>query len=130
MNGLVYTCQAANEALQRSVHDAITLQVLYKPVFEENSVQHVTGVEKESLVVTVKADGNPPNIAYTWTKDGLPISRVGGSSSNSLSDRIISDGPMLNITKIHRNDAGVYSVEATNSQGGNVLNINVTVECK
>lgn len=28
MNGIVYTCQAMNEALQRSVHDAITLQVL------------------------------------------------------------------------------------------------------
>ncbi|KAJ8943779.1 hypothetical protein NQ314_009658 [Rhamnusium bicolor] len=28
MNGIVYTCQAHNEALQRSVHDAITLQVL------------------------------------------------------------------------------------------------------
>lgn len=28
LNGIVYTCQATNEALQRSVHDAITLQVL------------------------------------------------------------------------------------------------------
>lgn len=30
LNGIVYTCQATNEALQRSVHDAITLQVLCK----------------------------------------------------------------------------------------------------
>lgn len=30
MNGMVYTCQANNEALQRSVHDAVTLQVLCK----------------------------------------------------------------------------------------------------
>lgn len=30
INGVVYTCQASNEALQRSVHDAITLQVLCK----------------------------------------------------------------------------------------------------
>lgn len=30
MNGIVYTCQATNEALQRSVHDAITLEVLCK----------------------------------------------------------------------------------------------------
>lgn len=28
INGVVYTCQASNEALQRSVHDGITLQVL------------------------------------------------------------------------------------------------------
>lgn len=30
LNGIVYTCQATNEALKRSVHDAITLQVLCK----------------------------------------------------------------------------------------------------
>lgn len=30
INGVVYTCQASNEALQRSVHNAITLQVLCK----------------------------------------------------------------------------------------------------
>lgn len=30
MDGLVYTCQAMNLALQRSVHDAITMNVLCK----------------------------------------------------------------------------------------------------
>lgn len=30
LNGIVYTCQATNDALERSVHDAITLQILCK----------------------------------------------------------------------------------------------------
>lgn len=30
LNGVVYTCQATNEAMQRSVHDALVLQVLCK----------------------------------------------------------------------------------------------------
>lgn len=30
MNGIVYTCQSNNEALQRSVHEAVSLQVLCK----------------------------------------------------------------------------------------------------
>lgn len=30
MDGLVYTCQAMNLALQRSVHDAVTMNVLCK----------------------------------------------------------------------------------------------------
>lgn len=30
LNGIVYTCQATNEALQRSIHDAIALHVLCK----------------------------------------------------------------------------------------------------
>lgn len=33
MNGIIYTCQSANEALQRNVHEAITLQVLCKKYF-------------------------------------------------------------------------------------------------
>lgn len=30
MNGIIYTCQSNNEALQRSVHEAVSLQVLCK----------------------------------------------------------------------------------------------------
>ncbi|CAH1372536.1 unnamed protein product [Tenebrio molitor] len=125
LNGIVYTCQATNEALQRSVHDAITLQVLYKPVFDKDNEEAVTGVEGEPLIITLKADGNPQNIAYTWTKDGLPIIQ---SSSSSGVERIISDGPVLNITKLSRHDAGTYTCEALNSQGSSVTQINITVQ--
>lgn len=34
MNGIVYTCQSNNEALQRSVHEAQSLQVLCKLIFD------------------------------------------------------------------------------------------------
>lgn len=33
MNGAVYTCQAMNEVLQRSVHDALALKVLCEYFF-------------------------------------------------------------------------------------------------
>lgn len=33
MNGIVYTCQSNNEALQRSVHESVSLQVLCKISF-------------------------------------------------------------------------------------------------
>jgi hypothetical protein len=84
-------------------------------------------VEGEPLIITLKADGNPQNIAYTWTKDGLPIIQ---SSSSSGVERIISDGPVLNITKLSRHDAGTYTCEALNSQGSSVTQINITVQCK
>lgn len=45
LNGIVYTCQATNEALQRSVHDAITLQVLCKFLF------YIKHLESFTLVV-------------------------------------------------------------------------------
>nr|CAH7753210.1 unnamed protein product [Callosobruchus chinensis] len=125
MNGIVYTCQATNEALERSVHDAITLQVLYKPVFDKNNEESVTGIENEPLIISLKADGNPTNIAYTWTKDGLPITQESSSTGN---ERIVSDGSTLNITRLSRHDAGTYTCEALNSQGSSVATVNVTVQ--
>lgn len=50
--------------------------------------------------------------------------------SRTGTDRIISDGSTLNITKLTRFDAGIYTCEAVNSQGNSVANVNVTVQCK
>lgn len=71
------------------------------------------------------ASANPMSIAYTWTKDGLPIM----TSKNGV-ERIVSEGPILNVTKLNRNDAGIYTCEAVNSQGAAMINITVVVECK
>lgn len=95
------------------------------PKFTPPPSSTVVGVEGEPLQVAMKATGNPQSIAYTWTKDGLPIS-TGGNSV----DRIVSEGPILNITKLHRKDAGIYTCEAVNSQGSAMINISVIVECK
>ncbi|CAD0251164.1 unnamed protein product [Spodoptera exigua] len=99
LNGAVYTCQAMNEALQRSVHDALPLKVLYAPIFDETTPYTTVGVENEPLIIVLRADD----------------------------DRIISEGSMLNMTKLSRHDAGVYTCEAVNSQGAAVANISVSV---
>ncbi|PZC82911.1 hypothetical protein B5X24_HaOG209354 [Helicoverpa armigera] len=124
LNGAVYTCQAMNEALQRSVHDALPLKVLYAPIFDETTPYTTVGVENEPLIIVLRADGNPGSITYTWTKDGLPITQSSYSTGN---DRIISEGSMLNMTKLTRHDAGIYTCEAVNSQGNAVANISVSV---
>lgn len=98
-----------------------------KPVFDKNNEEAVTGIENEPLIISLKADGNPPSIAYTWTKDGLPIAQA---SSSSGMERIISDGPVLNITRLSRHDAGTYSCEALNSQGSAIAHVNISVQCK
>ncbi|GBP60622.1 Nephrin [Eumeta japonica] len=124
LNGARYTCQATNEALQRSVHDALELKVLYPPKFDESTLSNAVGVENEPLVIVVRAEGNPSSITYTWTKDGLPITQSSYSNSN---ERILSEGGMLNITRLSRHDAGVYTCEAVNSQGSAMINITVSV---
>lgn len=45
-------------------------------------------------------------------------------------DRIISEGSMLNMTRLSRHDAGVYTCEAVNSQGAAVINVTVSVHCE
>ncbi|XP_037915549.1 nephrin isoform X1 [Hermetia illucens] len=121
MNGVVYTCQSSNEALQRSVHEAITLEVLYPPKFVPPPSSTVVGVEGEPLQVVLMANANPMSITYTWTKDGIPITM-------NEPERVVSDGPVLNITKLARNDGGIYTCEAVNSQGVATINITVMVE--
>lgn len=121
ISGVVYTCQATNEELKRSVHDAFTLDVLYKPIFE-NRPTIPSAIEGEQLTVFLEARGNPSNIAYTWTKDGVPLTK------KSL--RILADGPVLNITKLSRNDTGIYTCEASNTEGSTSISFNVTVNCE
>ncbi|PSN48808.1 hypothetical protein C0J52_25084, partial [Blattella germanica] len=119
LNGIVYTCQATNEALQRSVHDAITLEVLYKPIFSDVPTEEQTGIEGQSLVLALQAMGNPSNIAYTWTKDGTDAAQ---------DTRVIVDGPVLNITRLRKEDAGFYTCEAVNSEGASTVRFNLTVQ--
>ncbi|XP_059224437.1 nephrin isoform X1 [Stomoxys calcitrans] len=124
MNGVVYTCQSANEALQRSVHEAVSLDVLYRPKFVPPPSSTAVGVEGESLLVALQANANPMSITYTWTKDGQSLP----SNGNGAEPRIFAEGSKLNFTKLYRNDAGVYVCEARNSQGAARINVTVVVE--
>ncbi|CRK97555.1 CLUMA_CG010940, isoform A [Clunio marinus] len=121
MNGVKIACQGTNEALQRSINEAIELQVLFPPKFTPPPSSTAVGIEEESLVISLIATGNPSNIQYTWTKEGSPL-------EDHDNQRIIIDGPTLNFTKLARDDSGLYTCEALNSQGSATINITVVVE--
>ncbi|XP_015186948.1 PREDICTED: nephrin isoform X3 [Polistes dominula] len=120
MNLEVYTCQARNAQMERSIHDAITLHVLYKPIFSTLEPYELMGMEGEPFVISVSATGNPNTVTYTWTRDGLPLSSIG--------KRITARGPTLNITKLERYDAGTYTCEAINEEGTTFYPLNLTVQ--
>ncbi|XP_076632643.1 sticks and stones isoform X2 [Colletes latitarsis] len=120
MNGEVYTCQARNNQMERSIHDATTLDVLYKPIFSTIEPHELIGMEGEPFVISVSAMSNPNEITYTWTRDGLPL------VSNSR--RISVRGSMLNVTKLDRHDAGTYICEASNEEGTTFYQLNLTVQ--
>ncbi|XP_052122699.1 nephrin isoform X3 [Frankliniella occidentalis] len=122
LNGIVYTCQAMNEVLQRSVHDAITLDVLYKPIFDHEPAEPFNGVEGQPLLVALQAHGNPSNMTFLWKKDGKALTHSSESHS-----RVLIDGPMLNISSLTKDDTGLYTCEAANSEGATSIQINISV---
>ncbi|KAK0090227.1 hypothetical protein PV325_002297 [Microctonus aethiopoides] len=120
MNEELYTCQARNARMQRTTHDATTLNILYKPIFTSMDPNELVGLEGEPYVISVTAKGNPTTINFTWTRDGLPLSR-----DNS---RIKARESTLNITRLHRSDAGTYICQATNKEGSTYYQLNLTVQ--
>ncbi|XKL66984.1 hypothetical protein PGB90_010404 [Kerria lacca] len=119
MDGNVFTCQAYNSKLLRSVHADIRLSVLYKPVFAELNDTIFIGIEDGCLVIPLQANGHPASISYRWFKNGIPL--VFGSN-------YIIEGSILNFTRLSRTDAGSYSCEAINSEGSSFLNFTVNVQ--
>ena len=79
-------------------------------------------MEGEPFAISVVVNANPSTVSYTWTRDGLPLSKNGR--------RITAHSSTLNITKLERQDGGIYTVEAMNLEGHAVYNLSLNVLCK
>lgn len=99
-----------------------SLSLADKPIFSTIEPYELIGMEGEPFVISVSAMGNPNEIRYTWTRDGLPLV----SNNRRISVRAAT----LNITKLDRHDAGTYICEATNDEGTTFYQLNLTVQCK
>ncbi|OTF75597.1 hypothetical protein BLA29_004156 [Euroglyphus maynei] len=78
--------------------------------------------ESESFNQTARA--NPSAITYKWKReDDTEI-------SDNTGHRIVSDGPILNITNAQKSDSGIYKIYATNDLGTSESSIRVNVQCK
>lgn len=72
LNGAVYTCQAMNEAIQRSVHDALTLKVLceYINTLREGHIFSLVGfvlyptksIIRSDVSTTIQGECDMPSI--------------------------------------------------------------------
>lgn len=126
-----YTCQATNHALRRTVHEKIQLRVLYKPEFLVSPAQSFEVLEGESTVVNASARGNPPQIVYSWTRNGLPLLDMADGSTRPgnrrYGHRAVFRGPLLELTDVTRDDGGEYSCEAANTEGVTWTTISVNV---
>ncbi|XP_035704569.1 nephrin isoform X2 [Folsomia candida] len=122
LDNVAYTCQATNSAIKKSVHDGVTLQVLYKPKFIDSPGEKVSVVEGEAAVVMVKAKANPDQIKYKWSRNNTPL--------KIKPKKLFFDGPVLNWTSVGRKDKGKYECEASNSEGSTLYTVELDVQYK
>lgn len=81
------------------------------------------GNEGELLTITLELDGNPlPPDDFTWMFNGQPL-QLGGNIA-FLNETTIS------FSSLAQNNAGSYSVSATNLAGVGSANFDLVVFCK
>uniref|UniRef100_A0A0N8CD86 Down syndrome cell adhesion molecule n=1 Tax=Daphnia magna TaxID=35525 RepID=A0A0N8CD86_9CRUS len=124
LHGVVITCQATN-GIGPQIHDAITLEVLYKPQFQQPSDYSVDVIEGEPAIVNLTARANPSEMTYKWFRDGTAIKQL--KEANAY-DRITFDGPLLNLTVVRRDDKGEYKCDATNAEGSRSHTVRLNVQ--
>ena len=96
----------------------INIALADKPVWHDGSDQtppSVEATEGQNVLLKVSAHGKPSSITFTWRKDG----EVVGSGSK-----------LLALDSVSRTQAGLYQVEATNTEGSAFKNISLVVKCE
>lgn len=68
------------------------------------------------------ARGNPADIRYSWSR---------GAAELTLGTRFRQDAGVLTVASgLERDEAGVYTCQATNAEGSTTHDINIDVHCK
>ncbi|KAI8775331.1 nephrin [Biomphalaria glabrata] len=116
----IFACMATNKALDRSVNDAVTLNVLFKPEFDNETLPSRVDCKKgESTVLNLTAYANPPEVTYELYKEGYLFTAPAHFSL---------DKGVLNISKVEKDDKGNYMVKGSNNQGFTFFNFSVNVK--
>ncbi|XP_064104230.1 sialic acid-binding Ig-like lectin 12 [Macrobrachium nipponense] len=103
-NQRTYICDATN-GLGVTVTSNVTLNVLHEPVWKDVPSGVVEVKEKDDLLLRAVADANPPPVTYKWWRG--PV----------LLQEDQEEGGLLEMTRVHRQEAGGYSVTAESPRG-------------
>ena len=88
---------------------------MFQPLYE--------GIEGNTFTINLGLDGNPlPPDSFTWMFNGQPL-QLGGNIA-MLEENTIT------FSSLDRNDAGTYSVSATNLAGQGSATFDLAVLCK
>ncbi|XP_037084807.1 synaptogenesis protein syg-2-like isoform X2 [Pollicipes pollicipes] len=115
-DGAVYQCRAAVTVLSGRLQEEITLEVTYAPTFFKSLYTEDIRVG-ESRLINLTARANPGDTTYRWYR----VSPIDAA-------RIMPEGPLLNISKVVKKDAGWYYLEAANAEGNTSVRVNINVQ--
>jgi hypothetical protein len=87
---------------------------------ESNALELVAG---SFATVNMTASANPLPIEYEWSKESDMLDFDKLITTDGLS---VSNG-VLNISSVHREDAGYYTISATNAEGTTQTKIKIDV---
>ncbi|XP_059482331.1 nephrin isoform X2 [Neocloeon triangulifer] len=121
-DGLTYTCQATNTQMRIDVNQMMKLNIVYKPVFDgepTSGIRQVTAIEGEQGQLAISPRGNPPDLKLTWFKDNLPY---------RASPLVTVSQSTLNFSTVKREDAGIYALDASNSEGTSSVKVQFIVK--
>jgi len=78
--------------------------------------------ENKTLTLNMTARGNPADITYDWYR---------GSVKLTPGTRFRQDAGVLTVSPgLSRAEAGVYTCEASNTEGSTTHDVNIDVHCK
>uniref|UniRef100_A0ABM0MI06 Nephrin-like n=1 Tax=Saccoglossus kowalevskii TaxID=10224 RepID=A0ABM0MI06_SACKO len=120
--GKHFLCRATNPKLGESANDAVTLGVQYAPLFHTQANQTIDSYETiGDFLLNISAIANPTTITYMWYRDGKPID-IDLSKTYSMAD----NGSLI-LHNVTRQEAGIYTCQASNAEGKRNLSLVLNV---
>ncbi|XP_035693202.1 hemicentin-2-like [Branchiostoma floridae] len=117
-NAGVYRCTAENGAVGSPISVELTLNVNFRPIFN-NTMEKYNVPRLHAVTLECSAFGYPPEIDFSWTKDGADI------TDKTTSQYGIS---ALNIASVQVENYGDYICTASNAHGQHTTVIQLVAE--
>ncbi|XP_051813084.1 nephrin [Acanthochromis polyacanthus] len=115
-------CQAYSPVLAEGANTFFQLNVLYPPEFSPDQPAEVQVVEDDMATIPLLVSANPEEVSCIWLHRREKLVKEGDLRYHW------SDDYSLEIKNVTRKDAGVYTVECANEEGGNQTSIRLDVQ--
>ncbi|XP_078392327.1 nephrin [Cetorhinus maximus] len=115
-------CEAYSPVLEEALNTFHQLDILHAPEFSPDQVGIVQAEEQGAVVIPIQITANPPEVTYTWSRNGQLLVKDGPTRHH-----LKADGS-LEIWNLTRNDAGIYRIHLRNEEGENEMLIKLEVK--